>query len=220
MRQESFPVRVSPSKMTNETLSQRSERLNGSRVASWQSSKVAKKFALSGGVHAAARVCRILRFSACNCWSSMLSWCLMMRERWQFTFAGVASYWSSARWPSTEAKSASKIHHFEVTAAAAVWQAPRFQTHKCYSIKPTLKLACCKRNERFSLWINKHIAAAMCENARFWVPRKPTTLRSLLQLPFHKRCDSTPINRAAPCHYQYHRVANKMNAFHWHLIKT
>ena len=49
MRQESFPVRVSPSKMTNETLSQRSERLSGSRVASWQSSKVAKKFALSGG---------------------------------------------------------------------------------------------------------------------------------------------------------------------------
>ena len=35
--------------MTNETISQRSERLNGSRVASWQSSKVAKKFALSGG---------------------------------------------------------------------------------------------------------------------------------------------------------------------------
>ena len=49
MRQESFPVRVSPSKMTNETLSQRSERLSGSRVASWQSSKVAKKFPLSGG---------------------------------------------------------------------------------------------------------------------------------------------------------------------------
>ena len=35
--------------MTTETISQRSERLNGSRVASWQSSKVAKKFALSGG---------------------------------------------------------------------------------------------------------------------------------------------------------------------------
>ena len=49
MRQESFPVRFSPLKMTNETLSQRSERLSGSRVASWQSSKVAKKFALSGG---------------------------------------------------------------------------------------------------------------------------------------------------------------------------
>ena len=49
VRQESFPVRVSPSKMTNETLSQRSERPSGSRVASWQSSKVAKKFALSGG---------------------------------------------------------------------------------------------------------------------------------------------------------------------------
>ena len=43
MRQESFPVRVSPSKMTNETIPQRSERLNGSRVASWQSSKFAKK---------------------------------------------------------------------------------------------------------------------------------------------------------------------------------
>ena len=35
--------------MTNETLSQRSESLSGSRVASWQSSKVAIKFALSGG---------------------------------------------------------------------------------------------------------------------------------------------------------------------------
>ena len=49
VRQESFPVRFSPSKMTNETLSQRSKRLSGSRVASWQSSKVAKKFALSEG---------------------------------------------------------------------------------------------------------------------------------------------------------------------------
>ena len=49
MRQESFRSRCSPSKMTNETLSQSSERLSCSRVASWQSSKVAKKFALSGG---------------------------------------------------------------------------------------------------------------------------------------------------------------------------
>ena len=49
MRQESFPARCSPSKMTDETLSQSSESLSGSRVASWQSSKVAKNFALSGG---------------------------------------------------------------------------------------------------------------------------------------------------------------------------